>query len=153
MIPKCMQSTVFMDKLVDSVIIIFVSLQNIIWMEYSKVQEYLYKWFQFPKFFLLLISYHLYKSWSWFSHFGCLFVYHSLFSRDTCTATVKPSRRWTVAPSVRHPQLVVRRFPKPLPSPSHRKPLTSTCVSSPSGWQRELWSWDQCFKSNIQGMR
>lgn len=63
-----------------------------------------------------------------------------LLSRDTCTATVRPLRRWMVAPSVRHPLLVVRCFPKPLPSPFRRKPLTSTCVSSHSGWQKVLWS-------------
>lgn len=53
--------------------------------------------------------------------------------RDTCTATARPSRRWTAAPPARHPQLVVRRFPKPLHFPFRRKPLTSTCVSF-SSW-------------------
>ena len=62
--------------------------------------------------------------------------------REICTATGRPSRKWMEAPLVLHPQLVVRCFPKPLPSPSRRKPLTSTCVSSPSGWQRALWSSD-----------
>lgn len=62
--------------------------------------------------------------------------------RKTCTATGRPLRSWREAPSVLHPQLVVRRFPKPPPSPSHRKPLTSTCVSAPSGWQMALWSCD-----------
>lgn len=76
---------------------------------------------------------------SWFCTFlfarcRAYVVFHVivLLPRDTCTATVRPSRRWMVAPSVLHPQLVVRCFPKPLLSPSRRKPLTSTCVSSPS---------------------
>lgn len=50
--------------------------------------------------------------------------------RETCTATGRRLRKWTEALIVRHPQLVVRCSPKPLPSPFCHKPLTSTCVSS-----------------------
>lgn len=51
------------------------------------------------------------------------------YSREICTATRRPLKKWMEDLSVLHPQLVVRCFPKPLPFPCHRKPLTSTCVS------------------------
>lgn len=77
-----------------------------------------------------------------FEHWHVRLFFHAvvLLSRDTCIATARPSRRWTAARSILHPQLVVRCFPKPLHFPFRRKPLTSTCVSSPCGWQRALWS-------------
>ncbi len=54
------------------------------------------------------------------------------FSRDTCTATGKRLRKWMGVLSAPLRLLVVRPYPKPLPSLSRHKPLTSTWVSSPT---------------------
>lgn len=57
----------------------------------------------------------------------CMFFH--LF-RSTCTATEKRLRKWMGGPSAPLRASVVRLYPKPLPSLSRHKPLTSTCVSS-----------------------